>query len=1064
MTQKLNYRIGLDVGVGSVGWAAIQDDKNGHPIKILDLNSYLFPSGEDARGNSPAQNRREARSARRLKRRHQFRKLRVRNFLVKEVGLIKPQELTEVLHTSLYNDLTALRSQALDHPLNNPALFRIFYYFAGHRGFQSTRKAELKDSEAKGMLAELNKTETALKGYRTLGEYYAKAPQFKGGFHNKGYLSGYSGTAKRAWLIKEITLIWHTQHDQFHNPLLTEDKLQAYLKLFKQQRSFDEGPANGPFSGGIAKLVGKDPFNKTELRAAKATDSFVKANLLIQLNNLKYLSRDPVNHKAISFAINGDNKTKIVKACLFKKKKVTLATITKILGLPKDTHYNLQLKGETPGKHILIDLTANTNLHKILKGVNVSSKEYDQIADILTKFKTDSTRLKKLAEVTALKPLIQSHDKRIDDLLLETPSQFGHLSVKTLRQIMPSLKQGFTYDQAMQAAGHQFSTLTTSLDDIRAIANPVVKRSVLQTIKVVKHLIARYGNPDYICLEMARELGKTKLERNQILANNLNYQNKYRDDQKKLADSGFGQVNATQVKKYELWKQQNHVDIYSGQPISIKAALTAATEIDHIVPYSLTLNDSLNNKVLTTVKNNRQKGQRVPMDYLSGAALTNFQTLVSNLFSNKKISYTKLNNLLSKKTPEHQDILKTWRTSAVNDTGYINKLLNNYFKNSGDIHYHNPQGAKKNHLTVVVINGRVTSYMRKIWRLNKNRADGDLHHAQDAAVIAVTTPGTVQKIVRYYQFKETGRPLTHKLYAEQPFEGFTKQLKVLLADDPLSMNQQLHAFKDGTDLKPKIPVWKPDHHIAGKVNGDTRYSGKLISQNKVLIRKPITSLMAGKDPDGRDVLYYSSNGTKKANPKTVAYNYLTSGKLVNDKLCELIKQKDPKELSGANAFPDGVAIFEHNGQTVRVTKVRLIKTMNINPVNVLKVKSNNSVMDLANNAYLNIFWNKAKKKYEFGPEFSYQIHQSKMTGKPIQHFVQKDFKNIILQNKNQKLLFKLFKRDLVELTLNKELVLKPNTDSSNQNQKIIPAGDPILMHLCNKTGIQLGFSEVRGRF
>lgn len=40
---------------------------------------------------------------------------------------------------------------------------------------------------------------------------------------------------------------------------------------------------------------------------------------------------------------------------------------------------------------------------------------------------------------------------------------------------------------------------------------------------------------------------------------------------------------------------------------------------------------------------------------------------------------------------------------------------------------------------VVAVNGAVTAFLRKRWGLSKVRADGDLHHAADAAVIACTT-------------------------------------------------------------------------------------------------------------------------------------------------------------------------------------------------------------------------------------------------------------------------------------------------------------------------------------
>ena len=42
----MGYRIGLDIGITSVGWSAIEDDANGNPIRIIDLGSRIFDVAE----------------------------------------------------------------------------------------------------------------------------------------------------------------------------------------------------------------------------------------------------------------------------------------------------------------------------------------------------------------------------------------------------------------------------------------------------------------------------------------------------------------------------------------------------------------------------------------------------------------------------------------------------------------------------------------------------------------------------------------------------------------------------------------------------------------------------------------------------------------------------------------------------------------------------------------------------------------------------------------------------------------------------------------------------------
>ncbi len=55
----MGYRIGLDVGIASTGYAVLQTDKFGNPYKILTLNSVIYPQAENPKnGASLAEPRR----------------------------------------------------------------------------------------------------------------------------------------------------------------------------------------------------------------------------------------------------------------------------------------------------------------------------------------------------------------------------------------------------------------------------------------------------------------------------------------------------------------------------------------------------------------------------------------------------------------------------------------------------------------------------------------------------------------------------------------------------------------------------------------------------------------------------------------------------------------------------------------------------------------------------------------------------------------------------------------------------------------------------------------------
>ena len=62
----LNYRIGLDIGIASVGWAVLENNTHDEPFRIIDLGVRIFDTAEQPKtGASLALPRREARSARR---------------------------------------------------------------------------------------------------------------------------------------------------------------------------------------------------------------------------------------------------------------------------------------------------------------------------------------------------------------------------------------------------------------------------------------------------------------------------------------------------------------------------------------------------------------------------------------------------------------------------------------------------------------------------------------------------------------------------------------------------------------------------------------------------------------------------------------------------------------------------------------------------------------------------------------------------------------------------------------------------------------------------------------
>ena len=135
----LPYAIGLDIGISSVGWAAVALDGEDRPCGIIGMGSRIFDAAEQPKtGDSLAAPRREARSARRRLRRRRHRKERIRALILRE-GLLDKAQLAALFDGKL-EDIYALRVRALDEAITGEELARIMLHLAQRRGFRSNRR------------------------------------------------------------------------------------------------------------------------------------------------------------------------------------------------------------------------------------------------------------------------------------------------------------------------------------------------------------------------------------------------------------------------------------------------------------------------------------------------------------------------------------------------------------------------------------------------------------------------------------------------------------------------------------------------------------------------------------------------------------------------------------------------------------------------------------------------------------------------------------------------------------------------------------------------------------
>ncbi|MFD1317243.1 type II CRISPR RNA-guided endonuclease Cas9 [Loigolactobacillus zhaoyuanensis] len=1052
----MGYRIGLDVGIASTGYAVLKTDKNGLPYKILALNSVIYPRAEDPKtGASLAEPRRIKRGLRRRTRRTKFRKQRTQQLFIHS-DLLSKAEIEQILaEPQTDHSVYELRVAGLDRRLTNNELFRVLYFFIGHRGFKSNRKAELNpeneaDKKQMGQLLnsiEAIKKDMAEKGYRTVGELYVKDAKYSEHKRNKGYNEGYLSTPNRQMLVDEIKQILDKQRE-LGNEKLTDEFYVTYLLgnadhagIFQAQRDFDEGPGAGPYAGDqIKKMVGKDIFEPTEDRAAKATYTFQYFNLLQKMTSLNYQNTTGNTWHTL----DGLERQAIIDAVFAKAEKPTktykptdFGELRKLLKLPDDARFNLvnygslqtQKEIETVEKKThFVNFKAYHDLVKVLPEEMWQSRQLlDHIGTALTLYSSDKRRQRYFAEELNLP------DDLIEKLLPLNFAKFGHLSIKSMQNIIPYLEMGQVYSEATTNAGYDFRKKEISKDTIREeIANPVVRRAVTKTIKVVEQIIRRYGKPDGINIELARELGRNFKERGDIQKR----QDKNRQTNDKIAaeltELGIP-VNGQSIIRYKLHKEQNGIDPYTGDQIPFGSAFSASYEVDHIIPYSISWDDSYTNKVLTSAKCNREKGNQIPMAYLANNekrtnALVN---VADNVIRNSR----KRQKLLKQKLSDEEQ--KNWKQRNINDTRFITRILYNYFRQAIVF---NPDLEKKQR--VLPLNGEVTSKIRSRWGFLKVREDGDLHHAIDATVIAAITPTFIQKVTKYSQHQEVknNRALWHDAeikdaeYAAEaqrvdadlfnkifngfplPWPEFRDELLARISDNPAEMMKSrswnTYTPVEIAKLKPVFVVRLANHKISGPVHLDTIRSAKLFDEKGIILsRVSIAKLKLnnkGQVATG-DGVYDPENSN---NGDKVVYSAIKT-------------VLEAHNGSGELAFPEGYLEYMDHGTKKLVRKVRVAKKSSL-PV-LLK---NKAAADNGSMVRIDVF--NTGKKFVFIPIYVKNTVDQVLPSKAVlQGKSAKDWYQI---TEDDKFCFSLYPGDMVHIESKKGI--KPKYANTEMKREI----------------------------
>ncbi len=883
MTGKQNNLgplvFGLDIGIASVGWAVLGENR------IIDLGVRCFDKAETAnKGESLNLARRNARLMRRRLRRRAWRltklaRLLKREGLVADVNILKRQPAKGFQIPNLWQ----LRKEALDRKLAAEEWARVIYHIVKHRGFHWVSRAEAKaadgDSDGGKVKKGLASTKKLMqeRNYRSAAEMVVC--EFPDAQRNKQ--GDYSKALSRELLADELKTLFQCQR-KLSNPHASET-LEAVILGNGDKKSGLLWMQKPALSGiDLLKMLGHCTFEKTEYRAAKASFTAERHVWLTRLNNLRIVvdgKMRPLTEAERQIALLLPYETGELKYGKLRKAltKAGLSEEFRFAGLSYPSERQLkEEKAKDPEEEKLTKLPAWQELRKTLKDAGLESEWQqisvaalggkpqllDQIATVLSVYKED-------AEVkTELRRLdLPNKDNLVDALLDVRFDKFSNLSLKVLYAILPHMEAGLRYDEACAKAGYHHSQLhmvgegehtylppfyswrdkygRMNFDkEVDMPRNPVVLRALNQARKVVNALVRKYGSPYEVHVEMARDLSRNFDERRDIKKEQDAFRERNERDKAKFA-SDFnivGAIKGRDFEKYQLYREQQCKCAYSLEPLDINRLFEQGyAEVDHALPYSRSFDNSKNNRVLVLARENRNKGNMTPYEYLGGVENSSrWQNFVVFVNTTKTYRQAKRNRLLKKDFGDKE--AKDFRESNLIDTRYICRFFKNYVERY--LKLHDESTAKR----CVVLTGQMTSFLRARWGLVKDRSDSDRHHALDAAVVAATSHSMVKRLSDYSRRKElekvregfvdveTGEIVNPAMFDRleehfpSPWQHFRNELRArLLIDDPEILRADMEKLgnypPNALDaLRPLFVSRAPQRRNSGAAHLDTIYS------------------------------------------------------------------------------------------------------------------------------------------------------------------------------------------------------------------------------------------------
>jgi CRISPR-associated endonuclease Csn1 len=725
-----------------------------------------------------------------------------------------------------------LRARALDHPLEPFELGRVIYHLGQRRGFRSNRKAESrkagagdesKANEDRGKVYEgIDSLRTAMQqaGARTLGEYFSRLNPAE-----KRIRGRYT---HRSMYEQEFDAIWTAQ--KAHHPALTREFKDRISDILFRQRPLQDKE----------EFVGECSWLPGEKRAPVWSLEFQRYRIWATLNHLRI-----TGNRSAPRPLSPEERA-LLFTSLDAAEKLTIAQAKKALGLRRTAGFTLEEGGENhlPGNKV------GAKFHAILgnRWTSLPPEKQNELVTVVARASTDEELEEALQRDWGLDG--EMSRRIVREIVL--PSGYALLSLRAIREVMPFLQQGYSVQEARQKAGIPLERqvpvhplLPPLADSGVAVFNPAVKRTLTELRKVVNAIIRHYGKPDEIHIETARELRKSREERaedSKRMRGREREREAVRDQIHKEIGIPLDQISREDVLKGLLYRECEGMCPYCGQSLGGFASLfggNSPVQIEHIIPFSRSLDNSFVNLTLAHVSDNAEKGNRTPWEAY-GHDPGKWEQILQRVGAFKG-SYAKAKlNRFKMDEQAVADLLQQFSSRHLNDTRAAAVAAARYLAllYGGET----VDGKRK----ILKPTGQVTAYLREVWGLNglipsihreaagaeesddgrtiRKSRDDHRHHAIDAVAVALCDQGTIQMLSEANRGAAAAR---RRRFAPvpPPWVGFKDELRQVLR----SMNIS----------------FRPDHRVTGALHKETLY--KYVGRNErdgdvVRVRVPVHTL------------------------------------------------------------------------------------------------------------------------------------------------------------------------------------------------------------------------------